>query len=76
MDRVKHVVLDITMEDKNLWHIQLVKFLRDGVLPINLIKLANKVFKLKYYCYCMLGDVLYHREFDGILLICIEQANS
>lgn len=58
MDRVEHVVLDITMENKNLWNIQLVKLLRDGILPIDLKKWANKEFKLKDSNFCMLGDIL------------------
>jgi len=60
MDGVEYAVLDITMEDKHLWHTQLVKFLRDGILPINLTNSTKKVFKLKYSHFCMLGDVLYH----------------
>ena len=39
-------VLDITIEGKNLWYDQLVKFLRDGVLPKDLTKSAMKAFKL------------------------------
>jgi len=76
MDKVEDATLEITMEDKNLWHIQLVKFLRDGVLPINLTKSAKKVFKLKASQYCMLGDIIYHIGFDGILLIYLEWADS
>ena len=76
MNGVEHVVLNITMEDKNLWHTQLVKFLRDGILPINLTKLARKVFKLRASHFCMLGYVLYHRGFDGILLRCLEWVDS
>jgi len=49
MDGVEHVFLDITMEDKILWHIQLVKFLQDGILPANFKKLARKALKLKAY---------------------------
>lgn len=61
IDGVEHAILDITMEDKNLWHIQLMKFLRDGIMPINLTKLAMKSFKLKSSHFFMLGDVLYDR---------------
>jgi len=64
-------VLYITIEDKNLWHIQLAKFLRDEVLPQDLTKSTKKAFKLKASHYCMLGDVLYHQGFDGILLRCL-----
>lgn len=32
----KYAILDIAMEDKTLWHIQLVKFLGYGILPVNL----------------------------------------
>lgn len=70
-----HEVLDITIKDKNLWHIQLVKFLRDGVLPQDLTKSTKKSFKIKSSHYCMLGDVLYLRGFDSILLICLEWAD-
>lgn len=52
------------------------KFLRDGVLPKDLTKLAMKSFKLWASCYCTLGDVLYQRGFDGILLCYLEWADS
>lgn len=42
IDGVEHTFLDITMEDKNLWYIQLVKFLGDGIMPINLTKASRK----------------------------------
>ena len=38
-------VLDITIEEKHLWYDQLVKFLRDGVLPKDITKLSMKAFK-------------------------------
>lgn len=64
------------MEDKNLWYIQLVKFLRDGIMPINLTKSSRKAFKLKSSIFYMLGDVLYCRGFDGILVRCLEWMDS
>lgn len=73
---MEHAVLDITMEDKNLWHFQLVKFLRDGVLPIDLMKSDKKAFKLKSSHFCILWDVLYRRGFNGILLRCLEYKDS
>ena len=39
-------ILDITIEGKNLWYDKIVKFLRDEVLPKDLIKLAMKAFIL------------------------------
>ena len=60
------------MKDKHLWHIQLVKFLGDGVLPINLTKLDKKLFKLKASHFCMLGGILYRRGLDEILLRCLQ----
>ena len=69
-------VLDITIEGKNLWYDQLVKFLRDGVLPKYLTKSAKKAFKLWASHYYILGDVLYRRGFDGILLRFLEWTNS
>lgn len=64
------------IEDKNLWYIQLVKFLRDGVLPLNLTKLVKKEFKVGASQYYMLGDVLCHRGFNGILLRYLEWIDS
>jgi len=46
IDDKMYDVLDITVEGKNLWYDQLVKFLRDGVLPKDLTKSAKKAFKL------------------------------
>jgi len=68
-------ILDIIIEKKK-WYNQLVKFLRDGVLPKDLIKSAKKTFKLWASHYCMLGDILYRRGFDGILLCCLEWTYS
>ena len=76
IDDKMYDVLDITVEGKNLWYDQLVKFLRDGVLPKDLTKSAKKAFKLWASHYCILGDVLYRRGFDGILLRCLEWAYS
>jgi len=59
IDEKIYDVLDITVEGKNLWYDQLVKFLRDGVLPKDLTKLAKKALKLRASHYCILGDVLY-----------------
>ena len=64
------------MEDKNLWYTQLVKFLSDEILPINLRKSTMKAFKLKASHFCVLGYVLYCRGFDGILLICLKWVDS
>jgi len=69
-------VLDITIERKKLWYDQLVKFLRDGVLPKDLTKSTKKFFKLRASHYCMLGDILYQRGFDIILLCCLEWIDS
>lgn len=64
------------MQDKNIWHIQLLKFLGDGVLPINLTKLAKKEFKVKAYHFYILGGVLYGIGFNKILLRCLEWVDS
>ena len=61
-------ILDIAIEGKYLWYDQLVKFLRDGFLPKDFTKLPMKAFKLWAFHYYMLGDILYQRGFDGILL--------
>lgn len=73
---MKHEVLGIIVKDKNLWHDQLVKFLRDGVLPQELTKSTKKMFKLKASHYSILGYVLYYRGFYGILLRCLERVDS
>jgi len=62
------------MEDKNLWHTQLFKFLRYRVLPKDLTKSSRKAFKIKAFHFCMIGYILYRRGFDGILLRCLEWA--
>lgn len=64
IDNVEYGVLYITMENKNLWHMQLVKFFRDGVLPLDLIKSSKNAFKVKASLYGMLGDVFYCRGFE------------
>jgi len=46
IDDKMYDALDITVEGKNLWYDQLVKFLRDGVLPKDLNKSTKKAFKL------------------------------
>jgi len=45
-------------------------------MPINLTKSSRKAFKLKSSIFYMLGDVLYCRGFDGILVRCLEWMDS
>lgn len=72
LNKVKNGVLDITMEENNLWHTQLFKFLKDGVLPKDLMKSSRKAFMIKPFHLCIIRDILYHRGFDRMLLRCLE----
>jgi len=53
-----------------------VKFLRYRIPPLNLTKLGRKAFKLKSSHFLMLGDILYHRDFEEIFLRCLEWVDS
>lgn len=58
IDDKTYDILDIIIEGKTLWYDQLVKFLRDGVLPKDLTKLAMKAFKLRASRYYYIEDGL------------------
>jgi len=75
-NKVENGVLDIVMEDKNLWHTQLFKFLKHIVLPKDLIISSKKIFKIKAFHFCIIGYILYCRGFDGMLLRCLKWSNS
>lgn len=50
----------------------MVNFLKNGVLSQDMSISACHSFKIKASHNCMLGDILYHHGYDGILLRCLE----
>lgn len=66
------IINHIEGDNANPWFSLVKDFLKFGISPQDMTKAERRCFKQKCAKYTLLGDILYKRGYEGILLRCLE----
>jgi len=66
------IINQIKIYNANPWCALVKYFLKLGIFPRDMTKTERRCFKQKCAKYTLLGDILYKRGYEGILLRCLE----
>ena len=55
------------------WYRDIIFYLRSGKFPITMNHKERRKLKMKVNPYVLIVDILFRRNFDGILLICVDE---
>jgi hypothetical protein len=63
------------MEDLE-WYRDIVFYLRSGQFPVTMNPKERRTLKMKSSQYVLIVDILFRRNYDGILLRCVDERKA
>jgi hypothetical protein len=62
--------------DESEWYIDIIFYLMFGQFPVTMNPKERRTLKMKSSQYVMIDDILFRRNYDGILLRCVDERKA
>jgi len=72
LDGMLSILVGEPMEDSE-WYTDIIFYLRSGQFPFTMNPKERRTLKMKSSQYVMIVDILFRRNYNGILLICVDE---